>query len=56
VCALADTLRMEALCYSAPTSKYTVQCAFSANIMTDTFLGERKNKLELTKRMEGTEY
>ncbi|KAF2020601.1 short chain dehydrogenase [Aaosphaeria arxii CBS 175.79] len=51
---LADTLRMEALYYSNPGTKYTIQCAFPSNIMTDAFIEEQKNKPQLTKEMEET--
>jgi 3-dehydrosphinganine reductase len=45
---------MEALLYSTPMSRYTVQCAFPSNIYTEAFFEEQKNKPELTKKLEGT--
>ena len=51
---LADTLRMEALRLSSPTSTYTIHCAFPSNFITKAFLEEQKTKPDLTKQLEGT--
>jgi 3-dehydrosphinganine reductase len=47
-------MRLEAMRYSGPVSKYIVQCIFAHNYITETFLVEQKTKPELCKRIEGT--
>lgn len=51
---MADTLRMEVLRLSGPTSKYTIHCAFPSNFISPAFFEEQELKPELTKRLEGT--
>ncbi len=50
---LADTLRMEVLRYSCPTSTYTIHCAFPADFISPGFVLEQQTKTQLTKRMQG---
>ncbi|KAJ8109600.1 hypothetical protein ONZ43_g6088 [Nemania bipapillata] len=51
--ALADTLRLEALRYSNPWSRYTIHCAFPGDFLSPGFYLEQDTKTELTKRMQG---
>ncbi|KAI1126029.1 putative short chain dehydrogenase/ reductase [Nemania abortiva] len=52
--ALADTLRLEFLRYSCPSSTYTVHCAFPGDFVSPGFYLEQHTKTPLTKRMQGT--
>ncbi|KAI0104842.1 putative short chain dehydrogenase/ reductase [Nemania sp. FL0031] len=52
--ALADTLRLEFLRYSCPSSTYSVHCAFPGDFVSPGFYLEQHTKTPLTKRMQGT--
>ncbi|ORY70952.1 uncharacterized protein BCR38DRAFT_491715 [Pseudomassariella vexata] len=52
--ALADTLRLEFLRYSCPSSTYSVHCAFPGDFISPGFYLEQHTKTPLTKRMQGT--